>query len=233
MFDVIKFMTLILRIKIFLTLIVVLFSSNALSASSESPRWFDIELIVFENSDQHWMASEQWPDDLEAPPFDNALDLEQQTLLVTKRLDGVAGRISRSSKYKLLLHTGWRQSVLPRDKAVGVRLTTTDGNNTLDGVVKISVERYLHVNFDLLYQKSEGSDLIDSPVNMKAYSIKGKRRIRSKELHYFDHPLVSMLVLVTPYKEKAEKVSQEKTDLPTKVLTKPDALSDNSGQIIR
>ncbi len=187
--------------KVFLILFLVLFSVNSW-ASSKAPRWFEIELVIFENSDSYWMDSEQWPDDVEPPPFDGALELSQQKPLKTTRLEGVAKRISRSSKYKLLMHKGWLQSVKPRDEAIGVRLTKTIGENTLDGIVKISVERYLHVNIDLLYQKeNEG---------FKSYTIKSKRRIRSKELHYFDHPLVSVLVLVTPYEDKTEKESNKK-----------------------
>lgn len=230
MFDA---MLLRVQFKIFLAFFLVLFSVNSW-ASEKAPRWFEIELVIFENNDSHWMASEYWPDDLEPPPIDSALDLEQQISLVTNRLDGVAKRISRSSKYKLLLHTGWRQSVLSRSDAVGVRLTTTNGDNTLDGVVKISVERYLHVNFDLLYQQPKESKLTDFSMNMKAYSIKGKRRIRSKELHYFDHPLVSMLVLVTPYnKRKAEKIVQEKASFQPRALLNPDTVLINSGKIVR
>ena len=186
--------------KVFLALFLVLFSVNSW-ASSKAPRWFEIELVVFENSDSHWMDSEQWPDDVEPPSFDGVLELAQQKKLETKRLEGVAKRISRSSKYKLLMHTGWLQSVKPRDEAVGVRLTKTIGDNRLDGIVKISVERYLHVNIDLLYQKGSG--------DFKSYKMKSKRRIRSKEIHYFDHPLVSVLVLVTPYEDKAEKAVEE------------------------
>ncbi len=177
------------RTKIVLLIFMVLLSATA---SSKEPRWFEIELVIFENEDSGWMNSEQWPDEMDIPSFEDALNLAQQEPLITTRLEGVAKRISRSSKYKLLTHTGWLQSVKPRDEAVGVRLTKTLGGNALDGLVKISVERYLHVNLDLLYQKETEA--------FKSYRIKSKRRIRSKELHYFDHPLVAVLVLVTPYK---------------------------------
>ncbi len=242
MFDAILFLA---RLKIFLVLFLLLFSLSAWGSSSKAPRWFEIELVIFENSDSHWMESEQWPDDLEPPVFDHALELAEQEPLVTKRLEGVAKRISRSSKYKLLMHTGWLQSVLSRDDAVGVRLTKTVGDNTLDGIVKISVERYLHVNIDLLYQKEtrglhplvlqSDTDPFSFSMDFKSYAIKGKRRIRSKELHYFDHPLVAVLVLVTPYeyKDEVEKVQSDTIILPPKVLLESNTLLENSGQIIR
>jgi hypothetical protein len=33
-----------------------------------------------------------------------------------------------------------------------------------------------------------------------------RRRIRSKELHYLDHPVMGMLLLITPY-EKPEQAN--------------------------
>ncbi|MFV2061662.1 MAG: CsiV family protein [Gammaproteobacteria bacterium] len=30
------------------------------------------------------------------------------------------------------------------------------------------------------------------------------RRLRSKELHYIDHPVISIIALITPYKKEAQ-----------------------------
>ena len=49
------------------------------------------------------------------------------------------------------------------------------------------------------------------------YPLKEKRRMRSKRLHYLDHPEYGMLVLITPYQPAAEKSSNanNETAAPT------------------
>jgi len=41
------------------------------------------------------------------------------------------------------------------------------------------------------------------------YPLKQNRRLRSTELHYFDHPLIGMLVMITPYEINPEEPSSE------------------------
>ncbi len=253
MFKILQF-SIVLRA--FLVVLGVLFSLSAV-ASSKEPRWFEIELVIFENNESRWMNSEQWPEDPQIPVFDDAMELSSQEPLMVKRLEGVARSIAASPKYELLMHTGWREAVKSRSEAVGVRLAATSQQGSeLDGVVKVSVERYLHINIDFIYRKQQdyyaheqaqmpqtlfleadqsSMDLFPSSYGMKSYVIKSKRRVRSKELHYFDHPLVAMLILITPYKEPdvVDKAPQEKMAAP--VVMQPDSQETptNSGKIIR
>ncbi len=79
----------------------------------------------------------------------------------------------------------------------------------LDGLITVSVNRYLHFNVDLLYDSAheeadQGS--LFSIFNAFArkhpphlFRMQQSRRLRSGELHYFDHPRFGMIALVTPY----------------------------------
>lgn len=78
--------------------------------------------------------------------------------------------------------------------------------NVIDGTVKISMGKYLHLDADILYriqaeEKNEfslfGFSREDETPNV--FRMHESRRMRSGELHYFDHPLFGMLVLITPY----------------------------------
>jgi len=92
----------------------------------------------------------------------------------------------------------------------------------LEGSVKVILARYLHVETDILYYakapKSQPptSNLtnndepvlneidIDENKPLQLYQITQlRRRIRSKELHYLDHPIVGMLLIITPNEDIA------------------------------
>ncbi len=79
----------------------------------------------------------------------------------------------------------------------------------LDGTVTVALNQYLHVHAELVLRK-----LVDKPASsvdhrpkaarsLYQYHIQQRRRMRSRQLHYFDHPLLGMLVQITPVKPKS------------------------------
>ncbi|MBT7444152.1 MAG: hypothetical protein HN790_09340 [Methylococcales bacterium] len=83
----------------------------------------------------------------------------------------------------------------------------------LEGTIEITIGRLLHVTSDWLYRRLVKVPLatsFDSPINnastpqfttsTQTLHIKTHRGMRSKKLHYIDHPAVGMLVIFTPYK---------------------------------
>jgi len=82
----------------------------------------------------------------------------------------------------------------------------TKSNVLLDGVVKVELGRYLHIYFDLKYQRdlAPQQGVINSSApntykDIRYYPVQTHRRMRSKEIHYIDHPLIGILVLATPF----------------------------------
>jgi len=84
----------------------------------------------------------------------------------------------------------------------------------LEGWIRISLSRYLHTEADLVLREpagaaplteGRGDPVIDdgaSDLQQKLlinYPLKEKRRMRSKRLHYLDHPQYGLLVLITPH----------------------------------
>ncbi|MEJ2142476.1 MAG: CsiV family protein [Gammaproteobacteria bacterium] len=96
----------------------------------------------------------------------------------------------------------------------------------VDGKVKVMLARYLHVDTDILYFAHPSTDAVTEttgeietldeqvygdvqPVTKEPNVFlmnQLRRRIRSKELHYLDHPVMGMLLLITPY-EKPEQAN--------------------------
>lgn len=92
-------------------------------------------------------------------------------------------------------------------------LTTIDERlpvRSLDGTIKLHLGRYLHLETDLLYRSSQppAAPAVNNTFLMSINEIKPPqtlfrmrqtRRLRSGELHYLDHPMFGMLILITPY----------------------------------
>lgn len=91
----------------------------------------------------------------------------------------------------------------------------------MEGTLKLVLSRYLHIYTDLIYREplSESASepaaaqtdlfaLAADPLGLslqpryQVYHLQQSRRMRSRELHYLDHPLFGMAILVTPYELK-------------------------------
>lgn len=83
--------------------------------------------------------------------------------------------------------------------------------SVLDGYIRIVLSRYLHANVDLTYttgisqqantiefQGDTGVAERENPAPV-FYRLQQSRKMRSKEVHYLDHPVLGMLILATPY----------------------------------
>lgn len=176
-------------------------------------RQYDIELLIFENlvtSDN----GEVWPVDYsewfeqsydqantgaDAEPVQHTREwLDRGQFRLTAERDSLA----RSSQYRPLAHLAWREAVPGRAQAVAFELPVDkSGDSYVDGTVRIAVERYLHLELDLqlhnasLRQPAEGDFEYDTP----EIRLTERRRMRSKEAHYFDNPRFGVIALVTPY----------------------------------
>ncbi len=195
--------------------------------SRAADAWYEVEVIVFA---QHHpdAGNEVFPENPGSPNLNNVFEIPT---VATKdaqlrplpadqfRLKSEEEKLLGSDKYEVLLHTGWRQPGLMKEQAIPVHLHTpvpvvTSENGIaaaqptpprLDGVVNLSLARYLHLDVDLLYRSADapsgdsgffGSSAPTAPL---AYRMQESRRMRSKELHYLDHPMFGVIALVTPY----------------------------------
>ena len=66
---------------------------------------------------------------------------------------------------------------------------------------------------DLVWQYDDNFLLEEPQKNYRErlfnYPLKQKRRMRSTELHYFDHPLLGMLVVITPYENQPQEPAND------------------------
>lgn len=142
------------------------------------------------------------------------------------RLGNQAKKLSTNADYKILYHRAWKQIGLDKDLAFPVHIDSrnplsteslnTDTQNAsdavtdyIDGTITLIMSRYLHINTDLVFHKQAPQESLSfnnepatQPVgnHYKDFLVKFERRMRSREVHYIDHPLVGIIVLATPYK---------------------------------
>ncbi len=80
-----------------------------------------------------------------------------------------------------------------------------------DGLISLKRGHYLHLNIDMGYQERNQERLSATSFNdinnpsettlqplYSNYRMKQKRRIRTEEIHYFDHPRFGVIIQVTP-----------------------------------
>lgn len=186
----------------------------SVAAYAEETTWYSVELIVFANAKESYRTSENWKQDLAQPQFSNARVLTPAGSAGSKafqaidpsryRLQGEWSRLQSSGEYRPLLHTGWLQPGLPREQAVGVILESgaasdaLGGAKPLSGVVKVGLSRYLHLDVNLLYRKSHKETAAGDTAAFDTFQLSESRRMRSKEIHYLDHPMFGVIALITP-----------------------------------
>jgi len=143
------------------------------------------------------------------------------------RLNKQAEKLQKNSRYKVLRG-------LDKKSAIAISIDTKntpaeDGTPTaraesfITGDFTLIMSRYLHAVSNLTLYKpgktivkpanNENTDGENENINTEQkniteiydqYSLVFERRMRSKEIHYIDHPLGGMIVLATPYKIETE-----------------------------
>jgi hypothetical protein len=190
-------------------------------ALAAQPASYDVEIVVFAYRNVA-ANGEQWP---MVTPEKTASsghynDSQIQELPVgAYQLNSISNGLRQSSSYSVLFHRAWRQPAYDEANAVDlpVRAVAASGNNTIEGSVRLIRERFLHLDADLLMTSAGNYNPVMDVNRVPAapvYSLREKRRIKSKVTHYFDHPAFGMIARVTPYYSPEESLQREQANQP-------------------
>lgn len=132
-------------------------------------------------------------------------------------------KIHNNSRYKVISHLGWIQpkkdllSKQPIHITTGKWFNNPKANNSsankvpeINGVISFSLKKYVHVNFDLtLSLPARATNDISKPfelitnnninghdVYLQSFAIHEQRRLKNKELNYFDNPVFGAILVV-------------------------------------
>ncbi|MEO0576052.1 MAG: CsiV family protein [Pseudomonadota bacterium] len=112
------------------------------------------------------------------------------------RLDAQLTKLRNSRDFRPLIHTGWRQPIYASDNETTLDLARVARMPaTLDGTASVYVSRFLHLTLalDLADNRVGGGTSTDSVI----FSLDERRKMRSGELHFFDHPRFGALALIS------------------------------------
>jgi len=186
---------------------------HALPVAADSPRLYDVEIVVFShlggNADGELLQSGGNPARAAgAFPDGEFTELAGELYTLNNIRDGLAA----SPGYRVLFHRAWRQLAYDRAHAVDYPVHTIADQNrySVDGTVTLVRERFLHLDIDLSLLAASGGNPVqysDAAGNVSLYRLVEQRRIRSSELHYFDHPRFGVIARVTPVETVPEPVA--------------------------
>ena len=184
---------------------------------------YDVEIIIFEDAHARYLKSETWKqktktsEQQSANTKSNKINATGFKSIKPAILKKQYNRINASSEYNVLFYGAWRQAGLDKSKAYEININklksrhTDKSKNTLTGTFKLVLARYLHIYNQLNYQrkitvttgsaeneKQSGALNNDMVPSNGLYTLNSHARMRSKQLHYIDHPLVGMLIQINP-----------------------------------
>ena len=150
-----------------------------------------------------------------APLTEN--ELARHALMHEFELADQAKRIGNRKQYQVVAHVAWIQPGYAEDQAIAFPLAELAGAASgLQGDITLYLSRYLHMQFNLIISEPGGAPgqestaaydrLLSLPISAAAdqppapspvYRMDEKRRMRSGELHYIDHPYFGALTRVS------------------------------------
>ncbi len=118
------------------------------------------------------------------------------------RLSEQTSKMRASRDYRPLLHVAWKQPVYdPLHETTLALDRLVDLPPTLAAEASLYVNRFLHLTLDLKLAETgtinDGTTALDTLV----FQLKERRKMRSAELHFFDHPRFGALALISRTEE--------------------------------
>jgi hypothetical protein len=111
-------------------------------------------------------------------------------------------------KQVILYNAQWIQPVYEQQHSLPIYFESSQqvlNQPQLKGLFHVHVSRYLHTNIELQYLTEQASSI------QETLSLQQSRRMRSKELHYIDHPSIGVLIKIIPTEHPLDK---QETDTP-------------------
>jgi len=167
-------------------------------------QWYQVELVVFEQLDT--VTDEKWPEmsELDIAPLTPDMANNHIQPSLNQILVSASQRLNRSPRYKVHYHRSWQQPALPKNEAQYI--SVRNENELIDGKIRLYKSTYLHAQLNIWLKNNTGvitsfsdasplGETVELPRNPHLIE---SRRVRSKKLYYFDHPVLGALLQLTP-----------------------------------
>ena len=195
---------------LFIKALLALFLSLSYGIAN-AEQWYHVEVIAFEQLNNS--TDEQWPDSNLLPNASLTPSMATNIIQPAKisALNDSAQRLRQSSQYRVHYHRAWQQPIKKKRAAKAVKLSSPDSQ--IGGSIRLYKGTYLYasVNLSLNNSSSRSPKMAES------------RRVRSKKLHFFDHPKIGFLLQLTPIQTPgsiAKTQNLETYSLPDEAIAK-------------
>jgi hypothetical protein len=159
--------------------------------SALADKLYQIEILVFEQTDKRGLSEEWWPENPGSPIISQATSVNFTPPKLLKR----------PGNLPILLHKAWEQPI-----GSAIHLTN---QKDLEGIFSLNQNRFLHADMDLLWQKnmkvtrqkfgllglsptpSTGGE--EKPV---IFRLRQSQKIKSNEIRYYDHPAFGAILII-------------------------------------
>lgn len=199
-----------------------------LNAGTYAETLYQVELIAFARNSADADSEENWDRAYTLRYPEHYVNLQTtdgssasfqilgaDAMQLNREADAIAGR----RNWRILLHTAWRQTVDDPSRAIAVIVNggkAFGSHHELEGTFTLSVEHFLRADANLWLSRfanntvATSTTVLPNPPGVIASGdatpftaiqtvlLQEQRRLRSGELHYFDHPRLGLVVLVTP-----------------------------------
>ena len=191
---------------------------SAFAWSVKPAKAYQLEVILFQQAAPKQLASEYWRD---TPPWTDTHTLKASSInsnradsVTPDKLSNVVEQLKKQKDTSILLHQAWRIEKTILNRPVLLALTNVEHvdpsidittNTLVTGSIRLSLRRYFNAALKLHYRIPRTS----LPSNMRStrhcdgseychYYMQEKRRTRSMQLNYLDHPIIGVLFEVFP-----------------------------------
>src|SRR5690606_18256060 len=203
------------------------------SLAAHAQPLYRVEIIVFARDTAEAETEENWAKqyDLRYPAQTVVLQPNDGTGASYQLLPDDALQLKREStairqrrNFRVLAHQGWLQPLAPPAQAPHVFISggqQVGAHRELEGTFAVGVEHFLLADANLWLSRLPAAGTIgdfaatplplpprSEPATAQTFPVQTvvlneQRRMRSGELHYFDHPKMGLLVLVSKQAEAA------------------------------
>jgi hypothetical protein len=190
----------------------ILFLLSMVSTSAAAQQWYKAELVVFERysgaNAEHWPEMRSINNGSLSPSANNNLIKPAGTGL----LSGVVSRLNNASNYRVLFHQAWQQPIMSKGSARSIQINSSNG--LVEGQIKLYRVNYLHADIDVWFKENGNLPVSSTGAATESQTYPNNphlsqiRRIRSKNLIYFDHPRVAAILEIVPVATPASAVSK-------------------------
>lgn len=196
---------------VLLLLICASWSAVAKDISTEESSWYSIEYIVFKNNVTDNQNLEPWTKEPFVHPIKVGVNTTEPVIKNTvqylssnqKQLHGAYNRLKRIAAFTPLKHGGWIQEAKEKAPLSPTYIKKNINGDALEGTLTFHRERFLHLDLDLqLSQNTLATNTTSLIINLtepqqtNIYRLQQTRRIKTAELHYFDHPQFGVIAKI-------------------------------------